>query len=200
MPDPTGGMLARGRGRHRLSRGAQPRHDRRQPRPCRPGGGLADGARRARRRDRAGRRRSGGRAGHGRRASCTGAFATALGADECSRAIRVPVLSPAARAGATGSSAARRAISPRRSAPSLHRSRTRRTLRVVIGATNGAPIVLDDLPHRAALPRTRRRGARRVAARSGGFAAISYAVKQLHAVAARRALARGAGGHEARSP
>ena len=35
MPDVTGGALPSVAARHRLSRGAEPRHDRRQPDPCR---------------------------------------------------------------------------------------------------------------------------------------------------------------------
>ena len=89
-----------------LPRGAQPGHDRRQPRPRRPGRGLA--ALRSR------------RSAHARvfaappaRASITvegimhGAFTTALAEDEIIESIDVPKLSPA-RAGATTSSAARR--------------------------------------------------------------------------------------------
>ena len=37
VPDPTGGLMPAVAARHRLSRGAQPRHDRRQPGACRSG-------------------------------------------------------------------------------------------------------------------------------------------------------------------
>ena len=114
-PDPIGGMLAEVARRHRLSRGAQPRHDRRQPRPCRSRRRLAllpDGARRR------GAAHSAPRGGGGSRSTTSCAAPSRR-----SSAGRDPATACASasfrrgRAGAIPRFAARPASSPMRSAP-----------------------------------------------------------------------------------
>ena len=114
-----------------------------------------------------------------------GAFATALGDDEVLRAVAVPRLAKGARWGyykfcrKTGDFA--EAIGAVLFDPE------RETLRLIMGATNGAPIVLD-LAAPGGIPETLDTATLEGALDDHGFAEDAYG-KAVHLVAARRALA-----------
>jgi aerobic carbon-monoxide dehydrogenase medium subunit len=119
-----------------------------------------------------------------------GAFATSIGDDEVLRAVAVPRLAKGARWGYY--KFCRKAGDFAEAIGAVLHDPDRGVLRLVMGATNGAPIVLDFAAS-GGVPETLDMAVLGRALDDHGFAADPYG-RQVHLVAARRALA------EARRP
>ena len=139
VPDIGGGVLARVADVHRVSRGAQSRHDRRQPVPCRSRGGLGHGADRARCERAAARPRWCAPSARRRISSRAHSAPRCCPARSCC-ATSASLGCPATRAGRYEKACRKPGDFAHAMAAVLLRGDTRR---VVIGALGGRPLLLE---------------------------------------------------------